>query len=282
MTNAAAIVRPYTVPQGGGNGRAIALAVVMHLLLGGLLVFGIRWQSSPPAAVQAELWSAVPQTAAPAPRAVPPPPRVETPRPEPRPEPKPDPVPEPPKVKVDIAEKAPVRKVEPKKEPPKVEAPKPKPVVQPPTPKVEPKPKPEPVKTPPKPVAEAPRRPSELASLLAAADQETTSAKPSTGRDAQTSGPRGDQSGYTAKLQAAIRSQMRYPATASGNPFVKVRIEQLPSGEVLNVTVLKPSGVQAFDDAVERAIQAASPLPRPTQGQPPRELELTYNMYDKG
>ena len=123
----------------------------MHLLLGGLLVFGIRWQSSPPAAVQAELWSAVPQTAAPAPRAVPPPPRVETPRPEPRPDPKPEPAPEPPKMKVDIAEKAPpVRKVEPKKEPVKLEAPKPKPVVQPPTPKAEPKPKPEAAKTPPK------------------------------------------------------------------------------------------------------------------------------------
>lgn len=273
----ATVARPNAVPPSGGSGRAIALAIVMHLLLGGLLFFGIRWQSSPPAVVQAELWSAVPQTAAPAPRPVPPPPKVEAPRPEVEPEPEP----EPPKLKVDIAEKAPVKKVEPpkKKEPVKVVEP-PKPQVRPaPPPTPVAKAKPEPVKAPPKPVAETPRRPSALESLLAAADSEST--KPSTGKDAQTSGPRGDQNGYTAKLQAAIRSQMRYPATASGNPFVKVRIEQLPNGEVLNVTILKASGVQAFDDAVERAIQAASPLPRPAQGQPPRELELTYNMYDK-
>lgn len=289
----ATIARPYAVPQNGGSGRAIALALLMHLLLGGLLVFGIRWQSSPPATVQAELWSAVPQTAAPAPRPVPPPPRVEAPRPEPkpepRPEPKPDPQPEPPKLKVDIAEKAPPKKVEPpkKKEPVKVEAPKPKPVPVPVSVPVPPKVPPAPAKVEPKTRSELaklqqqaaveapPRTPSELNSLLAAAGKE------SNGKDQQTSGPRGDQNGYIAKLQAAIRSQMRYPATASGNPFVRVRIEQLPSGEVLNVTVVKASGVQAFDDAVERAIQAASPLPRPTQGQPQRELELTYNMYDK-
>ena len=253
----ASVARPYNVPQSGGSVPAIALAVLMHVLLAALLFFGIRWQSSAPAVIEAELWSAMPQTAAPAPRPLPPPQKVEAPRPEPKVEV------EPPKVKPDIVEKAPV-KVEPpkKKEPVKVEAPKPQP-------------KPEPVKTPPKPVVEAPPRPpSDLANLIASAGT------PSTGKDQQTSGPRGREN-YISRLQNAIRSQMRYPANSPGNPVVEIRIEQLPNGEVTNVAVLSASGVQSFDEAVERAIRAASPLPRDEQGKVERVLKLDYKMYDK-
>lgn len=266
----AAVARPYNVPRSSGNGRAIVLAVLMHAFLGALLFFGIRWQSSTPAVIQAELWSAMPQTAAPAPRPVPPPPKVEAPRPEPKVE-----VP-PPKVKPDIVEKAPV-KVEPpkKKVPVKVEAPKPQPKPEPKPPKVEAKHKPEPVKPPPKPAVEAPPRPpSDLANLMASAGA------PAAGKDQQTSGPRGREN-YISRLQNAIRSQMRYPANSPGNPVVSVRIEQLPSGEVVNVTVQKPSGVQAFDAAVERAIRAASPLPKDDQGKVERVLDLDYKMYDR-
>ena len=60
--------------------RAIALALAMHALLIGLLVFGLNWTSRPPEPVQAELW-------------VPPP--VKGPAPEPRPEPPPEPPPAP-------------------------------------------------------------------------------------------------------------------------------------------------------------------------------------------
>ena len=253
----ATVAGPYNVPHSGGSARAIALAVLMHVLLAALLFFGIRWQSSAPAVIQAELWSATPQTAAPAPRPVPPPPKVEAPKPEVKVEV------EPPKIKPDIVEKSPV-KVEPpkKKEPVKVEV-------------VKPQPKPEPVKIPPKPVVEAPPRPpSDLANLIASAGT------PSTGKDQQTSGPRGREN-YISRLQNAIKSQMRYPANSPGNPVVTIRIEQLPNGEVTNVTISKSSGVPAFDEAVERSIRAASPLPRDEQGKVERVLNLDYNMYDK-
>jgi colicin import membrane protein len=249
----ATIARPYEAPRGSGSGRAIVLAVIVHALLGALLIFGVHWQSSPPAVIQAELWSATPQTAAPAPRPVPPPPKVEAPVPETKVEP------EPPPPKADIVEKTPP-KVQPKKPPP--------------VPKAETKPKPEPVRQPPK---EAPvRAPSDLANILASANGPATS----TGKDQQTSGPRGNET-YIGRLIAAIRPQMRYPASSPGNPVVTMRIEQLPNGEVTNVTVLKPSGVQAFDEAVERAIRTASPLPRNEQGRVEPALKLDYKMYDE-
>jgi colicin import membrane protein len=270
MNATATIARPYAVPESSGNGRAIVLAVLVHALLGALLFFGIRWQSSPPAVIQAELWSATPQTAAPPPQPIPPPPKVEAPAPEPKPDP------EPPVPKADIVERAPP-KVEPKKkEPVKVEAPKPqpKPVAPPAPPKVEAKPQPAKPLPPPK---EAPARPpSDLAAIMASANGTPTS----TGKDQQTSGPRGRDS-YIARLVTAIRSQMRYPASASGNPYATMRIEQLPNGEVVNVTVTRPSGVPAFDEAIERAIRAASPLPRDEQGKVERQLTLDYYMYEK-
>lgn len=261
------VVRPHAVPEASGNARAVVLAVLVHALLGALLFFGIRWQSSPPAVIQAELWSATPQTAAPPPQRIPPPPKVETPAPEPKA------APEPPAPKADILEKVPP-KVEPKKKEP-VEVVLPKPVLQPPMPKAEIKPKPEPAKLPPPKDVPA-RPPSDLASIMASANGTPTS----TGKDQQTSGPRGRDS-YIGRLVTAIRSQMRYPASSQGNPFVTMRIEQLPNGEVVNVTVTRSSGVPAFDDAVERAIRAASPLPRDEQGKVERQLDLHYDMYDK-
>jgi colicin import membrane protein len=38
----------------------------------------------------------------------------------------------------------------------------------------------------------------------------------------------------------------------------------LPGGEVLDVKLVKSSGVPAYDAAVERAIHAADPLPVPS------------------
>ncbi len=253
---AAVMTRPYTVPNADGSARAIALAVVMHVLLGALLFFGIRWQSSAPEVINAELWSALPQTAAPAPTYVPPPPKVEAPRPVQKVE---EP---PPRVKPDIVEKAPV----------KVEPPKKKEVVKVEAPKVQPKP--EPPKPVPKAVEAPVRAPSDLANLIASAGT------PATGKDQQTSGPSGSK-GYIAKLVNAIRSQMRYPASCPASTRAKVRIEQLPNGEVTDVTILQASGVSSFDAAVDRAIHAASPLPRDENGRVERALELVYNLCEK-
>src|SRR5471032_7743 len=95
------------------------LAILVHVLLFTVLLFGVRWQSRPPETVSVELW--VP----------PPPPVVE------RVEVKPDPVVEPPP---------------PPKPESKIEIPKPDIAIKA---KPEPKPKPEPVKPKPHPKPEA-------------------------------------------------------------------------------------------------------------------------------
>ena len=87
----------FAPPRPPGRMRAIALAVLAHAALIGALTWGVNWKSSSDQpAVEAELWSAVPQQAAP--RAVePPPPPAPAPTPAPEPAPAPPPPPPPPR-----------------------------------------------------------------------------------------------------------------------------------------------------------------------------------------
>ncbi|QNP60784.1 cell envelope integrity protein TolA [Paenacidovorax monticola] len=68
----------FAPPRPPGRLRAISLAVLAHVVLLGALTWGVKWKTSADQpAVEAELWSAVPQQAAPREVAPPPPPAPE-------------------------------------------------------------------------------------------------------------------------------------------------------------------------------------------------------------
>ena len=99
----------FAPPREARSAKAFGLAILAHLLLLGALTWGVSWKRSDTTpAFEAELWSALPQQAAPraaTPPPPPPPPPAPTPQPRavepPRPEPKASP--EPVKPDVDIA-----------------------------------------------------------------------------------------------------------------------------------------------------------------------------------
>ena len=113
--NTAAIRRDLFMPRApGGMGRGLMLAIAAHVLLVIALAFSVNWHTAPsPAIAAAELWAAVPQTAAPravdvAPSVVtapPPKPVVTAPPPKPvvRAEPAPPPAPPVPRPDAKIA-----------------------------------------------------------------------------------------------------------------------------------------------------------------------------------
>lgn len=70
--------------------------------------------------------------------------------------------------------------------------------------------------------------------------------------------------GYQRKISQKIRGYIVLPPGISGNPEAVYSVTVVPGGEVLDVKLVKSSGVPAYDAAVERAIQAANPLPVPT------------------
>lgn len=234
---------PAAPRRAPGKRISFALAVLMHVLLAVLIIYGIRWQTQKPATVEVELV-----------RAAPPAPSI---APEPKPEPKPEPPPKP--------EPKPVPKPEPKPDIAQKEKPKP--------PKPEPKPVPKPAPDPFKEQLEREFKDAEKRKAAAAAAQELASLKAQQASSAQASA----MADYIARIRGKVRGNIVLPPDVRGNPEAVFEVTQLPSGEILNVRLKKTSGNPAWDGATERAILKSSPLPKPTQSELfNRTLELTF------
>jgi colicin import membrane protein len=236
-----------------GYSSSIALSLAVHALLLAVIFLGVRFQSHAPDTVTVELWEP------PQPAAVPRPPPPPQPRVEPQP---PPPKPEPRIEKPQIVEKP---------------APKPKPV---PKPEV----KPEPPKPKPKPDdrRQFQREVREQLAQEQAAAQERQ-LKELLAREQAAASSRALAT-WTDKIRAKIRSKIpvQVAQAVAGNPEAIYDVTLLPTGEVLSAKMRQSSGNKPYDEAVERAILGASPLPKPEpQSLFQRQLELRFRPQDK-
>lgn len=258
MNEAPAAPRPAP-----GKRVSFALAVLMHLLLAAVLVYGVHWQTQQPKTVTVDLVSAVPPapTSEPEPKPEPAPEPPPPPKPEPRPEPKPEPKPEPvkPPPKTDIAQKE-------KEKPKKPDPPAP--------------PKPEPPKPAPDPFKEQMERETRDMERRRIADEARREHEQLRAR--QTAAAQaGELDKYINAIKGKVRGNIVMTGDPRGNPEAVFEVTQLPSGEVLDVRLLKASGNPVWDAATERAIRKSSPLPKP--GRPElfqRELKLTFRPQE--
>ncbi len=228
--------------------RAFSLAFAVHALLVAVIFLGVHFQSSAPETVSVELW----EPPAPAPRVEPPkaPPKVE-------PEP---PKPEPKIEKPEIVEK-PLPKPKPKPEPKKVEPPKP---------------------APPKRDLDMERRVREQLAQEQAATQMQL-AKEQAQRESAAAQSRA-LSTWIGMIRGSIRSRIPVAIAEAvpGNPEAIFEVIILPSMEVVSIRKVKSSGNAAYDDAVERAIKRASPLPPPPDRKLfQRQLDLNFHPKDQ-
>lgn len=245
-----------------GKLRAALFSCLLHIAFLILLVFGFNWKSDVPEAMQVELWSELPQAQ---PQPVKPEPLTRPVAPRPAPEPaKPSPAQQPviassppPARKPAIAIKEKAEKPAPVKESPKLPDPVKKEVA-----------KPEPVKEPeqPKPAKEPPQKNE----VMAREKQQAEALEREKQREQEAMALKAEQSRiadeiakYKAMIQAKIRNRIVMPPDLPGNPVVEFRVTLLPGGDVLSVALRKSSGYAAFDEAVERAIFLAKPLPLP-------------------
>jgi colicin import membrane protein len=241
------------------NEKAIsgALALVMHMLFFALLVFGVAWQKREVPTMVAELWSELP-----APRAAPPPPRVETkpaPKAEVKPPPKVEPKPAPkPAPKADIALREKQEKERKAKE---------------------------------KELAEKKKR-EEQAQLEKLKAQQAKEAAEQLAREQDEALKKIAQSQaaaqarlvdeYKRRIAERIKRFIIEPPSLQGNPEVEFDVIVLPGGEVLDVRTRKASGQAPWDNAVERAIRRAQPLPLPPDPALMREFrELNLKFRPK-
>ena len=228
---------------------AAILAVMVHLFLLAVLVFGFRWQESEPTVLQAQIWSDLP-SAPPSPKPEPAKPEP-APKPEPRPEPRPAPKPAPkPQVeKPDIALKKAKKRQEEEKEArlkeeklKKEKLEKEKLLRQ---------------------ALEKKLEKQRLEKQMQQAQQERVDAlnRMMQARAASARSSLIDK--YKAMIHNKIKRYVLVPPNLSGNPEAEFDVVLLPDGEVLKATLVKSSGYPAYDAAVERAILRASPLPLP-------------------
>ena len=68
---------------------------------------------------------------------------------------------------------------------------------------------------------------------------------------------------YIAQIQASVQRNWFRPTGTARGLRCSVRVEQIPGGEVIRVSVTQGSGNVAFDRSVVEAVQRASPLPQP-------------------
>jgi colicin import membrane protein len=239
--------------------RSAVLAAMVHALLFALLFFGVRWQSRHADTVEVQLWSQLPAIPQPAP------PQVEV-KPEPAPAPKIESKPEPkPELKMESklepAPKKPDIVVAKKATPKKPVAPKERPL-----PKID-----------------------EQKLLREQLAREQAALKPELDKQAEIDRQKREAASAQARavadwigrISAKVRSNVALPTDVQGNPEAIFDLVLLPTGDVLQVSLRKSSGIKVLDDAVERAIKKSSPLPKPERAELfQRNLELKYRPLD--
>ena len=244
--------------------RAGALSVLVHGVLLTILLISFNWKAVQPSSIaQVELWDSLP-TPKPVEKVIEPPP--EPPKPVIKEVPKPELPPEP-KAEIQIKKK-PV--VEPKKEKPPE-----KPID---------KPKPDLAK------AKELKKQEQLKKLQQMLAQEDSNAQheqqkaDAQAHAAQTSAAsKGEVDKYIGLVSSKIRPYVNKQLCGSGKPELTYEIALLPTGEISgSPKLIKSSGIAACDDAVERAIRQANPLPKPSadiMGQV-RDLILKFRPND--
>lgn len=303
----------FAPPPTPGLVRAFGLALLAHLALLAVLTVGVAWKREAPlAAVEAELWSSIPQEAAPLP---PPAPEPEPAQPEPPVQARPTPPPAPPVV--DTAPKAADIALAREKEKEKARLEKEKELQQAKL-EQERKAKLEKLaadKKAAEKLAADKQRKEQDAKLAREKAEKADKAKAETlakqkadkaaelaaqkNREDQlkrmaalAGGPTGSggagtaeksagmSSNYSGRIAASIKRGMVYTKTVVGNPRVEVEINAAPDGTILSRRVTKPSGTPSWDQAVLDAIDKLTRLPLNESGRVPSTIPIGYSALD--
>lgn len=266
----AASRQEFAPPPAPGLLRAYGLALLIHGLLLAALTWGVNWRRDDTSlAVEAELWAAVPQEAAPKPV-------------EPEPEPKPAPPPPPPKAaptpqpnEAEIAlERERERKAKEKLEQERLE----KERLAREKKLAEEKRKKE---------LEAKRKEQEETRQREKLRQENlkrmaglagaTGAPTATGTAQRSAGPSAN---YAGRIRARIKPNIVFAEELAGNPSAEVEVRTSPDGTIVGRKLLKSSGHKNWDEAVLKAIDKTDTLPRNEDGVVPSPMTIIFRPKD--
>jgi colicin import membrane protein len=292
----AAADRPeFEPPQQGGMLRGFSLAVLAHLLLIAALTWGLRWNTeTTELAAEAELWSSLPQQAAPKEVVAPPPPPAPPPKPVVREQPPPEPVKRDADIALEREKKRKEAEAQERRQAQERERERQK--------KLEAQRKQEELKK-----AEEEKK-QEQAKLAAAEKRKKeeedrkrrekekqdelrvaklreenlkrmqglaggTGAPGSTGTAARSSGP---SASWAGRVRARVKPNIVFGDDVAGNPAADVEVRLSPDGTIVGKRLVKSSGVKAWDEAVLRALDKTETLPRDTDGRVPSSFIIEF------
>ncbi|MEY2860447.1 MAG: hypothetical protein RL392_905 [Pseudomonadota bacterium] len=290
-----ATLRPhleFAPPATPGLLRSLMLALLAHGLLIAALTLGVQWKRElPPVTVEAELWSAVPQEAAPpAPLEAPEPPLPPTPEPKPTPKQEPEPVVQPkpapqPDPSIAIAKEKEKTKLLKEKQlrEDKIEFEKKRERLEKEKTLKEKAEKAEKDKAA-KQVREAKdekeqedRRQQQIKRMTELAGSSGNGAATSTGTAAQSSAPTAS---YMGRIAARIKPNIVYTETIVGNPKTEIEVRMSPDGTILTSRVVKASGTKSWDEAALKAIDKTGTLPKDENGRVPSPLIIVMSPQE--
>lgn len=296
---------PYSIPEPGGSwGLPTALALLVHALLVVALTWGVSWKQTPEPVLDAELWSALPQVAAPAvvepPTEAPTEPKPEPKAPEPEPEPEPAPPPPPPAAKAPSPAKPDIvaqKKAQDERKA-KEQAAKDKAAKEKLAKDRAAKDKAAKDLQAKKKLAEDKAKKDKAAKEQAEKDQAAADAKRreaqrkeqidrmlgqaggqgnAAGNAAANSGP---SASYGGRVAASIKPNVVLAEPVVGNPRAEVEVRADADGKIVSRRLVKSSGNAAWDQAVLRAIDRTGTLPRDTDGRVPSALIIGLRPQD--
>jgi len=100
-----------------------------------------------------------------------------------------------------------------------------------------------------------------------------TGAPSATGTAARATGP---SASWAGKVQARVRPNIVFTETISGNPKAEVEVRTSPDGTIVGKRLVRSSGVQAWDEAVLRALDKTETLPRDVDGRVPSPVVISF------
>lgn len=124
-------------------------------------------------------------------------------------------------------------------------------------------------------VAQAAQRADNLKRLAALAG--SSGPPTATGTGLQNSGP---SSSYGGRVSAKVKPNIVFTEDLAGNPTADVEVRTAPDGTIVSRKLLKSSGSKAWDEAVLKAIDKTEMLPRDTDGRVPSVMVISFRPRD--
>jgi len=104
-----------------------------------------------------------------------------------------------------------------------------------------------------------------------------TGSASATGNALKSSGP---SASYGGRIRARIKPNIVFTEEIMGNPTAEVEVRTAPDGTIVGRKITKSSGDKGWDDAVIRAIDKTEVLPRDIDGSMPSSLLLVFRPRD--